>query len=155
MVERVSDLFVEVCREDGDGLVVAQADGGESGEIDCRGHDETVCIIGMLADYVDAARCGERDGLQPKPLQVKGPVSAYIEHGSLTNGNRCRCQQNLRYNRGNNSHPPEVALTGSQDSCLLGLRGCGQRIDWTVAGLKRDAILFADTLIWPPSIAEP
>lgn len=82
MVERVSDLFVEVCREDGDGLVVAQADGGESGEIDCRGHDETVGIIGMLADYVDPARCGECDGLQPKPLQVKGPVSATSSMGA-------------------------------------------------------------------------
>src|SRR5271165_4804474 len=79
-VERIGHLIVEIRRIDGDALVIAGTNSGQGRKIDCRGHDEALGIIGVLADYVDAAGGDKNGGILPKSLRVESPGNGYTEH---------------------------------------------------------------------------
>src|SRR5271166_3156750 len=79
-VERVGHLIVEVRGIDGDALVVAGANCGESRKIDRGRHDEALGIVGVLADHVDAPGSDKNGGVLPKSLRVETLGNDYIQH---------------------------------------------------------------------------
>src|SRR6185503_4915498 len=51
----------EICGTDLEFAIVARCDCRVRREIDCRGHDETRVIVGVLADKIDAPWCAKGD----------------------------------------------------------------------------------------------
>jgi hypothetical protein len=82
-VDGLVDALVEVNGVGEDAAVGAVGDGDDGGEVDGRGHDEAVRVVGVLADEVDAARGQKYRGVGAEPLRVFFLNTVYIQHAGL------------------------------------------------------------------------
>ena len=84
--EGLVDVLVEVDGVGDEAAVGAGGDGDEGGEVDGGGHDEAVAVVGVLADEVDAAGCGEELGGDVVGGEVEGGEFGGGLHGRLSFG---------------------------------------------------------------------
>ena len=73
-------LFAEIFGVEDDLAVGARRDGGQGGEVDGRGHDETFGVIGMLADQIDAAGRRQDGWLGVEARAVHGTKEGWVMH---------------------------------------------------------------------------
>ena len=79
-------LLAVVLRVEDDLAVAARRDAGQGGEVDGRGHDEALGVVGMLADQVDPAGRGKDGRLGVETGAVHGTEVGRIMHCDLLPG---------------------------------------------------------------------